>query len=113
MPLENEALSGPTLPFELAVQRSSRGTLPVELNNPIVEHYAAAVSPLAEVSATLVVHKGIFNHFEGSVLDIHQWRTEIDSVVNVRLLKVGGGPQVDDEHTLGGVNVKQRVEMSR
>jgi len=88
MAFENEALALPALSPELAVQGLGDWTLPIELDNPVVEDNALELRPFAEAATALVVHESVFNHLKRCVFNEAQWRTQIDSFVDVGSLKV-------------------------
>lgn len=67
--LENEALTQPALPPKLLVQCVGDGTLPVELDDPVVKDNAPGLGPLAETAPALVIHKRVLDHFKRGVLD--------------------------------------------
>jgi hypothetical protein len=95
MALEDETLALPALAPEFAVQGVGDGTLPVELNDPVVKDDALELRPLAEAAAAVVVHEGVLNHLERRVFHEAQRRAQVDGIVNVGAFDVCRRPQID------------------
>jgi hypothetical protein len=112
MALEDETLALPALAPEFAVQGVGDGTLPVELNDPVVKDDALELRPLAEAAAAVVVHEGVLNHLERRVFHEAQRRAQVDGIVNVGPFEVCRRPQIDKEDTLGRIYLEEPVQVT-